>query len=131
MPETPDWSAPPEAVVSVSVSTIVAAEAGGSLALGVSTAGRVIVIVGLDVHATSLDTDTTALRGMVSVAVLDSLTGLRKVGTAVSPESPAATVRPPFGSVRTSTGADLNIDTVSQAGAGNQAVAVTVYYYAE
>lgn len=130
MPETADWAAAPQTGVSVTPVTTLApsgtVQASAGLVSGV--AGTFLVVVGLDVTLQEGNQSQKAL-GPVTVQLQDSVSGLTILSVSVSPEAPWAASRPPFGSLRSQTAANLTVIADAEYGLGESLVQVQLYYY--
>lgn len=129
MPETPDWAAAPQAVVTALYYGIAVIPAGTSQAIGVPALGRRYVIVGLDISATVGGNSYGDIRSVVTVDLIAAISGGQILSTAISPETPFVTVRPPFGSLLAAVDENLIIRGYGIARSGTQAIAAALYVY--
>ena len=131
MPETQDWAAATQTAVTVTTLSVLKPSGANEASedLGLVYAGHQLVIVGLDVVGHNKAAPANALTGHVEVVLIDEGTGEVFLQAAVSPGAPSASIRPPFGSVRLTSGAGLLAQAYAEPGVGAQQVAVLVYYY--
>lgn len=129
MPETPDWSAAPQAVVLSLQTLVTASELAAGNFMGVGSAGKRVVIVGLGLTAATDATGNYTCRGIVSGIISDSLTGNAVGNVAISPEVPYNLWAPPPGSVVLTSGADVEVQLGTAPGTGACFVDVNLSYY--
>lgn len=130
MPETQDWAAAPQTgVLMAGPQAISPSQGGTTINLGIAVAGQVIVLVGADFMVDPISAAGDPLPDKALFQILDTASGFMIAGAGISPDTPYAQVRPPFGSVRTLAGADLQVIATMSVGAGSGQCLVFVYYY--
>lgn len=136
MPETRDWSAPPQTRIIPLHTAGDALEAEQTEQLVAGTVGREMVIVGWDLTglpetSVQLPPGGRGLRSLIQANLIDVGAGLVIVIAVVSPAAPTVTLRPPFGSLRVTAGSNLDLRYISALGGGTQGFATQLYYYLE
>ena len=128
MPETPDWTAAPQAPIANRLDLQIALESGPNYQVPLGVAGKHLVIAGVHVAMSWGGAANYEPKGGVLVIVSDWLTGTQVGVLSVSPESPVDHWTPPFGSIQLSLGADLALLVRSQSGTGATLVWTSVDY---
>lgn len=129
MPETPDWSAPPQAVIQSHLDLQVAIEAGANYQELIGAAGKRAVIVGLGLSYAAAGGSSYLLRGGITGVASDWLTGLQVAALAISPDQPSVYVPFPPGALVLTTGADLGMQLTTEDGGAATFVWMTQHYY--
>lgn len=129
MPETPDWSAPPQAVISSHLDLQLGIEAGVNYQELIGAAGKRAVIVGLGLTYSAAGGNNYILRGGVTAVASDWLTGLQVAALAIEPGKPSDYLPIPPGALVLTTGADLGVQVTTEAGTGAVFVYLTQHYY--
>lgn len=129
MPETQDWAAASVTAVQVLAVDISVPSTGVSTTPGIASGTKVINIVGLDVVPTFDAGNDPGLRGLVSVVITDPFNGNDLAVAAISPETPNASNRYPYGALFVTAGQSVTITAVPYSGLGSQTIRVILFYY--
>lgn len=130
MPETQDWAAAPQTgIIPFGPQVISPSQGGTTIDLGLAVPGQAIVLVGVDFMVNPISAAGDPLPDKALLQILDSLTINMVLGCGISPESPFAQVRPPFGALKLSVGADVRAIATMTIGAGSGQCLLFVYYY--
>jgi hypothetical protein len=132
MPETPDWAAPPQTTVTSAVQTWRVAEGvANTAALGLSSAGRTIIIAYFNLAQLAGVEAREQLRAAITLTLTDTIAGTVLGRLTIAPESPFASDAPPFGSVHGTVSGDITASLVGQSGGGLCQVTTSIRYYYE
>jgi hypothetical protein len=136
MPETRDWSAPPQTRIITHHDSDSALETEQDRQIVAGTPGREMVIVGWDLTGVPEQQSPPGqvglgLRSLIWVALLDVDDSSVIATATLSPAAPTVTLRPPFGSLRVTVGSDLDLRFGSALGGGTQHFTTNLYYYLE